>query len=333
MVNVQAHDESAYQQVIVAVGTDAVLTAALQERCQLSGYGLTGLSSWTTHDGNAAALSEVALVDSGSGRHHRRYDLTGIRIRAVVYLPSAPAEGRIPQELRRITDILRRAGSTDAPFYLMTAAATDHSTALGPESPSSSGGVEEVLRSTGHPHSVVRTSTLIGDSGTGAIAEFGTVYRLCKALLGARRPRIPFSPGARVDLIPCDVVADVLVRLIENGFVGGDYWLTGGEHALTVEQAVTELLSAARQAGLPVAHQSVVFDDSWAGRRYVSDGGGNSPLIVDSPLPSSLGNQFETALGELGAIGTPALPGAIDALRASLRYWAGTVAAERVLVA
>jgi hypothetical protein len=283
---------SVLEQPILVVGTTPVLTTALRERLP----GLIGLPA-------------------------KLEDLTATRIRAVIYMPSESA-GAACEDLAQIDNVLLRTESTDAVIYVVVPIPVDGPT------PALLPAVTNMLHANGHSHVIVRTSTIIGDSRSGAIAEFGDIYQLGMALLRARRPYLPFPAAARVDLIPCDVVADVVIRLVENGFVDGEFWLTGGEHALTVAEAVTELVDAARHAGLPVAELPVRFANTVAdGRRP------RGALIVESPLPSSLGNRFETALGELGAIGTPALPSARNALRASFGFWAAAQSTAGALVA
>lgn len=322
------------EQAILIVGTAPVLTTALQERWQHStGYDLITMPPHGSRDHSCAPASGSAQGETSWNDGNLNNDGPLRKVRAVVYIiPAAATRKSVRRELRRVDDVLCRARSVGAPIYLVTGVSTESvAGSPGRGSTSSLSTAVEFLRRSGHPHVIVRTSTLIGASGTGVIAEFGAIYRLSKALLQARCPRIRFSAGARVDLVPCDIAADVLARLIENRFLDGEYWLTAGEHSLTVEEAVAELFSEARQAGVPVPDSPVVYGTS-VSRVEAGDtarGRRASTLIFDSPLESSLGNEFETSLGELGSIGTRALPSAHESLRASLRYWA-TVSASPI---
>lgn len=44
-------------------------------------------------------------------------------------------------------------------------------------------------------------------------------------------------------------------------------------------------------------------------------------VIQDEPLETSLGDRFETSIGELGAFGVPALPDQRSTVRTCLREW------------
>ncbi len=220
---------------------------------------------------------------------------------------------------RDVTAVLDRAELTGVPVYWVEEAAAGDRTATGvtlqQEDPIA------VLRERGHPVVVLRTSIVIGDSRTGAIDEFGALHRLTGALLRAQRPNIPFAPHARIDMIPCDVIADVLIRLIDGNVVDRDYWLTSGAHALTVQQAVAEVYDAARVAGMTLADEAPAFT---AGRErpvWAVHPRWRRSAPADADLETSLGNRFENALGELGSLGVTPLPSAREALRASLRFW------------
>lgn len=224
---------------------------------------------------------------------------------------------------RELAALPAMAESGTTPVYLVTGRPGVSADRSRPETQAADGSEPiAVLRDSGHPHVVLRTSTVIGDSSTGVIDDFGPLYRLVGALLWARRPRIPFRPDARIDMISCDVVADVVVRLLDNAVVGREYWLTGGPHALTVSQAVDELFDAARTAGLAEPGTSPSYqpmgEDRTRGLQPSRAG------IVAGVLETSLGDRFENSLGELGSLGVSPLPQPRAALRASLDFWMAT---------
>jgi thioester reductase-like protein len=184
---------------------------------------------------------------------------------------------------------------------------------------------------------VVRPSIVIGDSRTGAIAAFPGVYRVLAAMLvqGAR-PIIPVDLGLRLDLMPCDLVADVIARLIRNRVTDREVWLTMGERALTIEQVHRLLQTFAAEAGwdlpapwLEPAQGGRQRDEPFpqaltsAQRRVVTSLMHlfADQLVHDEPLQSSLGDQFANSLSELGALGVEPLPEPDSTLLASLRYW------------
>ncbi len=63
------------------------------------------------------------------------------------------------------------------------------------------------------PVSVFRPGMIVGDSRTGAIATFNTVYGPLRRYLTGGLPLVPAARGARLDIVPVDWVADAIVRL------------------------------------------------------------------------------------------------------------------------
>ena len=64
------------------------------------------------------------------------------------------------------------------------------------------------------PVTVVRPSMIVGDSRTGEVTTFNTVYVLLRRYLVRHRRVIPASPALRVNIVPVDHVADAIVRLL-----------------------------------------------------------------------------------------------------------------------
>jgi long-chain acyl-CoA synthetase len=62
------------------------------------------------------------------------------------------------------------------------------------------------------PVTVVRPAMIVGDSRTGAVRTFNTVYAPLRRYLMGRR-LLPVGPGLRVNIVPVDWVADAIVRL------------------------------------------------------------------------------------------------------------------------
>jgi long-chain acyl-CoA synthetase len=63
------------------------------------------------------------------------------------------------------------------------------------------------------PVTVVRPAMIVGDSRTGAVRTFNTVYAPLRRYLTGRRRLVPVRPGLRVNIVPVDWVADAIVRL------------------------------------------------------------------------------------------------------------------------
>jgi long-chain acyl-CoA synthetase len=64
------------------------------------------------------------------------------------------------------------------------------------------------------PATVVRPAMIVGDSRTGEVATFNTVYVLLRRYLAEGARVFPVSRGLRVNMVPVDHVADAIVRLL-----------------------------------------------------------------------------------------------------------------------
>ena len=79
------------------------------------------------------------------------------------------------------------------------------------------------------PVTVFRPGMIVGDSRTGAIATFNTVYGPLRRYLTGGLPLVPASRGARLDIVPVDWVADAIVRLTLDPRASGlTFHLTAG---------------------------------------------------------------------------------------------------------
>lgn len=108
---------------------------------------------------------------------------------------------------------------------------------------------EKLVRESGLPFRVVRPSIVVGESTTGWTSSFNVLYPPLQALARGLAKRVPADPGAIVDVVPVDHVADVIEAAMSAG--------TGPEtlHAVAAEGAMRaqELAAmAARELGVPV---------------------------------------------------------------------------------
>lgn len=146
-------------------------------------------------------------------------------------------------------------------------------------------------------------------------------------------------------------VADVIVALVEHCVTDGEYWLTNGERALTVGQVRNLIIESACEIGVDIGQlvcERAPVRDRGEDRLFLT--GISSvqrrkiPMLIDllvrnviqdEPLETSLGDRFQTSIGELGALGVPALPDQRSPLRDGLREWFGLVGppVERSVVA
>jgi nucleoside-diphosphate-sugar epimerase len=116
----------------------------------------------------------------------------------------------------------------------------------------SKGVAEALVQDSGLPALVLRPSIVVGHSSTGKISRFQGIYDAAGAIMSGLAPVLPFSPDWFVDFVPHDLVAAAVVAAVEREFVGQTLWLTAGESALTIGEAVDVILEIARRRGRAV---------------------------------------------------------------------------------
>lgn len=104
---------------------------------------------------------------------------------------------------------------------------------------------ETLVRESGLPACIARISTVIGDSRTGDIPRLQGFHYILGFALSGQLPFLPCTPGTLVDLVPRDVVAAALAALARNQNARGEYWLTAGEAALSIERVIDVAADAA----------------------------------------------------------------------------------------
>jgi long-chain acyl-CoA synthetase len=94
------------------------------------------------------------------------------------------------------------------------------------------------------PVSIFRPGMIVGDSETGRISTFNTVYPLLRRYLTGDMPVVPVRRGARLNLVPVDMVADAVARLVfDPRAEGKTFHLTASPGDLP---AVGQVLDVAR---------------------------------------------------------------------------------------
>lgn len=90
---------------------------------------------------------------------------------------------------------------------------------------------EKLVRASGVPFAIARPSIVVGDSRTGAIRQFDTIYTLFKMMAEGRIAHMPAKPGATLNFVPLDHVAGGIVGLAENmrRAEGGAYHLVSNK--------------------------------------------------------------------------------------------------------
>ncbi|MHA6334591.1 SDR family oxidoreductase [Qipengyuania sp. CAU 1752] len=75
---------------------------------------------------------------------------------------------------------------------------------------------EKLVRDSGLRYAIARPSIVVGDSRDGAIRQFDTIYAAFKLIAEGRVRHMPAMPGATLDFVPLDHVADAIVALAED---------------------------------------------------------------------------------------------------------------------
>lgn len=116
------------------------------------------------------------------------------------------------------------------------------------------------------PIAVYRSSTVIGDSATGAVTGINAFHHALRLLYHGLAPMVPGDPDHRVDVVAVDYVADAVCRLFGYRFeAGATYHLcSGSERSMALAELIDAVVEAFRR-----------FRPEW-GRRAVE-----KPAIVD----------------------------------------------------
>jgi nucleoside-diphosphate-sugar epimerase len=201
-------------------------------------------------------------------------------------------------------------------------------TAIGYASSKSAG--EKVVRSSGVPHVILRPSVVIGDSDTGEIATFQGLHQVVAGLFAGIVPMIPFDSRWPIDFVPVDVVADAIACVVENRVSEGEFWLSAGEAALSLDEGVSVVVEFARGVGVSIDMPRFVPPEMFD--RLIG------PVFLDA-LPDKIrrnvlrmleffttylqsGQTKPSSLDQLVALGAKPLPDQRESLRNSVRYWA-----------
>jgi nucleoside-diphosphate-sugar epimerase len=213
-------------------------------------------------------------------------------------------------------------------FVHTTADGARGRTAIGYASSKAAG--EEVVRSSGVPHVILRPSVVIGDSDTGEIAAFQGLHQVAAGMFAGIVPMIPFDPSWPIDFVPADVVADAIACVLRSRVSQGEFWITAGERALRLDEAVAVAVEVGRGLGVSIDMPRFVPPEMFD--RLIG------PVFLDA-LPGKIrrnvlrmleffttylqsGQTKPSSMDRLVALGARSLPDQRESLRNSLRYWA-----------
>jgi nucleoside-diphosphate-sugar epimerase len=177
---------------------------------------------------------------------------------------------------------------------------------------------------------IIRPALVAGDSQTGHIGQFQGIYQIFGGVAVNALPLLPVPATALVDFLPQDVVAAGIARLVRDGAVGGDYWLTAGRQALDIGELVTLAVRVGESFGHPVHRPRCVADGSMVDRLLM-------PLL-DDVIPAALRRKFQemlelvplfrgdtpfpSSLADLGLADRVSRASLAESFTRSLRYWA-----------
>jgi len=98
---------------------------------------------------------------------------------------------------------------------------------------------EQIVTDSGLPAAIVRPSVIVGDSATGWTQAFNVIYWPLQAFARGLFPSVPGDPGARLDIVPVDTVADALLELLRGPVRGGAFHIVAGDEAPTNAELAT----------------------------------------------------------------------------------------------
>ena len=186
---------------------------------------------------------------------------------------------------------------------------------------------EELLKRDGVPAVIVRPSVFIGDSADGRIAAFQGLHNVAGSMLRDALPVVPADAATLIDYIPQDIAARAVRVLLERRATAGEYWLTAGNEAVTLDEMVRVALEVARVLGIET-HPPRLMPASTVRRLLL-------PLLDDVMTPA-LRRHFQAQLDLLHLFqGREPLPSSLPdlgihlsrqsqlaAFRRSTEYWA-----------
>jgi nucleoside-diphosphate-sugar epimerase len=161
----------------------------------------------------------------------------------------------------RVLELAARAG---VPLYhISTAFIRPHSDAEPTSYELSKIMAEEAVSTSGLPATILRPSVILGDALTGEIASFQGFYFLVGVFLKGHLPFVPALPESYIDFVPQDLVADILIALIQQKRIGDKIWLTAGTRALRIDDIVDCCINEIPSIGPALDRPNMINQDTY----------------------------------------------------------------------
>ena len=180
---------------------------------------------------------------------------------------SQPAEKILAANVDGTRQVLELARAAGVPLYFVSTAFVHPvrdptGTAVSNAYEESKLCAEDIIRSSGHPATILRTSIVVGDSRTGEINKFQGFHQILDLALRERVTWVPGAAAGYIDFIPQDAVADIILGLVRAGVVNRDYWLTAGARAPRLQHLLSlAVANASPIFGQPIAVPQLVSPD------------------------------------------------------------------------
>jgi nucleoside-diphosphate-sugar epimerase len=323
---------------VLLTGASGVVGRALLQR--LDALDVTCLVHRSPVSGLNMATAPGDIAEPLLGLAGRAYAELAAKVDAVIHCAAVTDFNRSDGSLEATNiagtgHVAAFAAAANAVLYHVSTAFVDTAadgdrgrTAIGYASSKSAG--EELVRSGGVPHVILRPSIVIGDSVTGEIARFQGLHQVVAGMFAGMVPMIPFDPAWPVDFVPADVVADAIACVVENRVSEGEFWISAGDKALRLDEGVAVVIEFARALGVSIDMPRFVPPDMFD--RLIG------PVFLDA-LPAKIrrnvvrmleffatylrsGETKPSSLDQLAAPGLRPLPDQRESLRNSVKYWA-----------
>lgn len=221
-------------------GADVIPCNIAARHCGLSDEDYKSVTGRIIAVVHAAALTEWGLPKD-------RYDM--VNVRGTRHVVELAADAAVPVHFVSSAFVAAMGGAAPA-------ALPDTNITL--EYVRSKRAGELMLAECGLPYTVYRPTNLIGDSLSGRTARPQIVQFVSDWVCRGRTPIFPARPDDRLDVVPQDLLAKVIVHAVAHGRTGGEYWVTRGARAMTVRTAIEILMAHAATVHRPVVRPRLV---------------------------------------------------------------------------